>query len=253
MRKWDTALITGASSGIGMEFARQLSGICNNLIIISRNNKKLEQLKIELEKKNKINVWVIDCDLTKAESILRIKNVISENNIIPDLFINCAGIGVFGKFIETDTSRELELMNLNIVNSTMLMKEIVIMMNRNNRGTILNVSSTIAFRKSPGWAVYSASKKFILSLSKTLSLEMKNSTIKIAVLCPGKTDTEFDLNSGNLENKSKKMPVSGLVTYTLRKLEKGKKIIIPGFKNKLKYYVFRFVPEFITDLIIQKL
>ncbi|MCL5990750.1 MAG: SDR family NAD(P)-dependent oxidoreductase [Bacteroidetes bacterium] len=254
MKIWNNVLITGASSGIGLAFAGNIAGNCNNLIIVSRNQFKLNKIKEDLENEHKIRAWVIDCDLTALDSVKEIINFIESNDIIPDLFINNAGIGVYGKFNETVQDRIQEIINLNILSSTLLIKEIAQLMNRKNGGTILNVSSTIAFRKSLGWSVYAASKAYILSLSKSLAIEYKKSNLKISVLCPGKTDTDFDFNSGYKSNSAKtKMTPEYVAKYTMKKLVKGKEVIIPGFTNKLKYYLFKFLPEFITDMIVKSI
>ena len=118
-------------------------------------------------------------------------------------------------------------------------------------GTVLNVSSTIAFRKSPRWAVYSASKAYLLSLTRSLEMEFRYSSIRITVLCPGKTVSEFDRNAGfpDVDNSKKDSP-DFVVQYALKKLCKGKTLIIPGWKNKGKYMIFKYLPDYLTDWLI---
>lgn len=255
-----TALITGAASGIGYAFAKSLAGIGSNLILTSRNNEKLFKIKEELESKFNIKVWIIACDLTIDDSIEKIIYFLDDNKIEPDLLINNAGIGQYGRFDKTDESKEIQIIQLNILALTRLTKAIVKRMLEKNNGIILNISSTIAFRKSPNWSVYAASKSYVFSFSRSLELEYRNTPIKIAVLCPGKTDTEFDKNAEKHLNDSNRAVLPEYVSdYTIKKLQnrcfamshKNKKLIIPGFKNKVKYILFKYFPDFITDFIVK--
>jgi uncharacterized protein len=253
-----TALITGAGSGIGLAFAKSLARIGSDLVLTSKDEEKLIKLKDELESKYGNKVWIIAYDLTLSESIEQIIQFLNGNKIHPELIINNAGIGMYGKFDKTDESREIQIIQINIVALTRLTKVMVKRMSENGGGTVLNVASTIAFRKSPKWSVYAASKSYVWSFSRSLELEYRNSPIRIAVLCPGKTDTDFDRNAdvqtdeGVYSTKKGDSP-EYVADYTIKKLRQNKKIIIPGFKNKLKYFLFKFFPDFITDVILKSI
>lgn len=248
--KFNNAIITGASSGIGLEFAKQLGKAGLNLLLIARNKETLEDVKSQIESKdNKIHILSID--LTSEDSISRIKDFLASNDFKPDLLINNAGAGVYGNFESTDINRDLDIINLNMIALTKLCKLITGVM---DRGTILNVSSTIAFRKSPKWAVYSATKAYVLSLTKSLSFENKNSSVQFSVLCPGRTESSFDINAGysNTVNQGKSN-TTDVVAYSIKKLTEGKSMIIPGVANKIKYIIFKYFPEFLTDILIKQL
>ena len=252
--KWKNALITGASSGIGLEFANQLAQYGVNLLLIARNRENLEIIKIKLESENKNKVEILSLDLISNNSVEEILSFIRQNNFHPDLLINNAGAGVYGRFESTDLQKEIDVINLNIIALTKLTKLTLPMMIENGGGNILNVSSTIAFRKSPNWTVYSATKAYIFSLTRSLSIEYFKSNIKFSVLCPGRTSTSFDINAGvKVKSKVKKAKTADIVSYTIKQLHNNKILIIPGFKNKIKYYAFKLLPEFFTDMLIKSL
>ena len=251
MYKPKLTLITGASAGLGYEFSRLCANLGSDLILISRNNTKLIQIKENFEKEFKIKVYIIPCDLIKSESLNIVINYLKINNLYPNLFINNAGIGLYGNFIESNIKIEEEMIHLNIFASTILCNYILNRMLINKNGIILNVSSTVAFRQSPNWSVYAASKSYLYSLTKSLALEFKKSGIKIFALCPGKINTDFDKNAGNPDfNNKKKRSSEFIANYALNKIEKNKTIIIPGFENKLKYMFFKYCPEIISNFII---
>lgn len=246
------AIITGASSGIGLSFAKILAETGTNLVLVSRKKEILMSIKDELEIKYHIKVNVFACDLSKPENINYLINILDDNSIYPDLLINNAGAGVHGNFSFTDLTKEIEIINLNTIAVTMLSKLIICRLNEKNKLNIINVSSTLAFRKSSGWAVYAATKSFVLSLSKSLEFEYRGTKINVSILCPGKTHTNFDSAAGvSYQNESGKNSPDFVAKYALKKLFKGKHIIIPGILNKMKYIFFKLMPEFVSDLIIK--
>lgn len=249
---WNYAVITGASSGIGYEFAKQLAVLGTNLLLISRKRNELMNIKFEFETKYGVVVDFLDVDLSSYDSYQKIEEYITTNDLKPDLLINNAGIGAFGEFLNTEIDKELEIIAVNINSLVFLTKTFLRLMLSNNSGTILNVSSTMAFRKSRYWAVYSSTKSFVLSFSCNLSLEYENSDVIISVLCPGKTQSSFDSNAKvNLNYNTKRASSSKVVAYALSQLLKKKTLIIPGLNNKIKYYIFKYLPEFITNSIIR--
>ena len=247
----NTALITGASSGIGYAFAEQLAAKKVNLILIARDLNKLSQIKTDLESSLQIKVEVLSCDLTQSDAPEIILNFLDSKNIIPDLFINNAGAGVYGKFKDTELSREIDIIKLNVIAATSLCKMIVNKMLENGRGHILNVSSSLASRPSPDWAVYAATKAYLFSFTKSISLELINTNVKISLLCPGRTKTEFDNRAKRTQNQnSNKMSADVVAAYSLNQLFKGKKVIIHGTNNKINYFLFKILPNFILEKII---
>lgn len=251
-KKWNNAIITGASSGIGLEFAYQLAKKGTNLLLIARNFDKLISLKNDLESNFGIKISILELDLLKSESNQEILKFIDELDFKPDLLINNAGTGLYGKFEKTNINLELDIISLNITALTKLTKSILDIMKEQGLGTILNVSSTMAFRKSPKWAVYSATKSYVLSFTRSLSLEYEKSPIQISLLCPGKTLSAFDINANALTSNERKSAVtSKVVELALSDLAKGKTMIIPGINNKVKYYVYKYFPDFINDKIVR--
>ena len=251
-KKWTNAIITGASSGIGHEFAYQLAKQGTNLLLIARSFDKLEFLKNELESNFGINVSILGLDLVKRESIQEIMKFIDNADFKPDLLINNAGAGLYGKFDKTDFNLEMDIIALNITALTQLTKSILTLMKKQGFGTILNVSSTMAFRKSPNWSVYSATKYYVLSFTRSLAFENEKSPVQISLLCPGKTLSGFDLNANALSSSERKAAItSKVVEMSLNDLAKGKLLIIPGINNKVKYFMYKYFPDFITDSIIR--
>jgi short-subunit dehydrogenase len=251
MKKYSTAIITGASSGIGLAFAVELAKSATNLLLISRNRTKLNSIKTFLEGKYNINVWLKIIDLSVIEEIRTIGEFLEQNFIFPDLFINNAGFGVYGKFNETDDSKIVEMIKVNVIAPSVLCRIIGNNMMKNQGGTILNVSSTLAFRQSPLWSLYASTKAYILSLTKSLSQEFEGTGVNFAVLCPGKTRTEFDKRAeAPLCNDDKKLIPELVVKYSLDKLSRGKTLIIPGFANKFKYSLFKYSPNWISRKIV---
>lgn len=248
-----TALITGASSGIGKAFAVHLAKKCSCLVLISNNLNKLSQLKAELEKESKANIRIFPCDLSKLNCADQIKGFLDENNIQPEIVINNAGGGVYDKFSETDIHSQIDIINLNVAAITSISKLALDIMMETEKGAILNVSSTMAFRPGPNWAVYAAAKSYIFSFTKSLSIELEGTGIHTAVLCPGKTKTMFDSRAGSPANESTKgASPESVAIYAIEKLSKGKQIIIPGLKNRMKYFLFKILPASVINILVKR-
>lgn len=254
-KKFNIALITGGASGLGFSFARELAKTGSGIILISSNPANLKSAREKLESEYKVKVHTLAQDLTTPESIAMVFSYLDGESLYPDLLINNAGLGYYGGFMKNTTGNDRKTIDLNITAPTLICKEILRRgMITANRGTILNISSTVAFRKSPDWAVYAASKSYIFSLTRSLATEYKGSGINFAVLCPGKIDTNFDMHAGlNYSKEPAKQSPDYIAEYTLKQLSRGKSTIIPGFKNKLKYLIFKYMPDFVTDPVIPKL
>lgn len=190
-QKNKTAFITGASSGIGKEFARIHAEIGGDLVIVARRESNLLELKNELESKYKVNVITIAKDLTKPETPVEIFNELKEKGIIINYLINNAGFGGRGKFHEREWEKDLAMINLNIIALTHLTRLFLPEMVKRNEGKILNVSSTASLMAGPLQAVYFATKAFVTSFSNALSEELHDKNITVSALLPGATATEF--------------------------------------------------------------
>ena len=220
------ALITGASSGLGKDFAINLSNLGYDIILVARNKKKLEQVSKECKTKTFIEAL----DLSIAENCKKIfkkyKNI--------DLLINNAGFGEFGNFASSNLDSELEMIDLNIKAVHILTKLYLKQMIKKDSGRILNVASSAAFLPGPLMSTYYATKSYVFKLTTAIFEELRRikSNVKVHVLCPGPVDTNFNEVAG--VNFSMKSLSSNYVTsYALKKMFKNKLVIIPGFVNKL--------------------
>lgn len=192
----DTALITGASSGIGKELARIHAEKGGDLVIVARRQEKLNELKTELEQNYKINVVTIVKDLSVPNSAKELFNEVKAQNIQVDYLINNAGFGLRGKFHELTWERQQQMLNLNIVALTELMYLFIPEMTARNSGKILNTASTAAFMPGPLQAMYFATKVYVQYLSNAVAEELSDTNITVTCLMPGATETEFAKTSG---------------------------------------------------------
>lgn len=196
-----TALITGASSGIGKELAYIHAEKKGNLIIVARSSGALNELKAELEDKFRVNVSVITKDLTQPNAAQEIYDQVSSDNLQLDFLINNAGFGGQGKFYERDWSEDLAMIQLNIIALTSLTRKFLPDMVNRNQGKILNVSSTASLIPGPLQAVYFATKAYVTSFSNAIAEELSGTGITVSALLPGATDTGFADTAGMNSSK----------------------------------------------------
>lgn len=227
------ALITGASNGIGADFAKELSKIGYDLVLVARSKNKLEKLSKEL----KTNVEIEVMDLSIKENVYKLYNKY-KNKI--DLLINNAGFGAFGKFVDTDLDNELNMIDLNIVTYHILTKLFLQDFVKRDKGQILNVASSAAFEPGPLMSTYYATKSYVYNLSMGIYEELRRdkSKVKIHILCPGPVDTGFN-ERANVKFGVKSLQSKDVVKYTLKCMKKNKLIIIPGFTIKLGVFANR--------------
>ena len=191
-----TALITGASSGLGKEFAKIHAKNGGDLVIVARSKDKLEKLKNKLEKKYNVHVSVIEKDLTEPNAAQEIYNFVKFSKIEVDYLINNAGFGGIGKFHERDWSKDLSMIQLNIVALTDLCRKFIPDFVERNSGRILNVSSTASLMAGPMQAVYFATKAYVTSFSNAIAEELHDTKVTVTNLMPGATETNFGKTSG---------------------------------------------------------
>ena len=232
------ALITGATSGIGRDFAVLLSQKGYDLIIASRNTKKMKQI----QKKLYTNVQIITVDLSCEKDCYKLYDIVKEQNI--DIVINNAGFGAFGQFWDIPLQKELNMIDLNIKAVHILTKLFVQYFRKKDKGYIMNVSSSAAFLAVPLMATYYATKSYVLRLTEALykELQKQNSNIKISVLCPGPVDTAFN-ERANVSFSLRGMKSKTVAKYALKKMFEGKMLIIPGITMKITHIGERFLPE----------
>lgn len=232
-----TALITGASSGIGLELAKIHASKGDNLILVARSIEKMQTLKSELENSYKISVHLIKKDLSIHDAPKEVFDEVKKKNIAIDYLINNAGFGDYGMFYETSWTKEEMMINLNITALTQLTKLFVIDMLANKKGKIMNVASTAAFQSGPTMAVYYATKAYVLSFSEAIQNELEGTGITVTALCPGATESGF-MDAANVGEsklfKGRKLPSSKEVAiYGYQAMMEGKTVAIHGFMNRV--------------------
>jgi uncharacterized protein len=245
-----TALITGASNGIGLELAKVHASKGDNLVLVARNKARLDELKLELEQQYKIKVYTIGKDLAAANAALDVYTETKQQNISVDYLINNAGFGDFGMFVETDWQKELQMINLNITTLTHFTKLYLQDMVARKSGKIMNVASTAAFQSGPTMAVYYATKAYVLSFSEAVNNEVSNAGVTVTALCPGATESGFQAAAAMEDSKlvkDKKLPTSKEVAeYGYKAMMKGKAVAIHGTMNWILANSVRFMPRAIV-------
>lgn len=234
------ALITGASSGIGLEMAKYLATKKFELILVARNKEKLEFIQEKLPTKTTIIVM----DLSNEQKVKELCVLINNQNI--DILINNAGFGSFGEFGSTELSNDLEMINTNVRAVHILTKYALKNMKKHNYGFILNVASSAAFMPGgPLMSTYYATKSYVYSMTEAINYELKKSrsNVVVSVLAPGPVDTNFN-NVAGVKFGVKPLSASFVARYALDMLlEKKKMLIIPGFRMKCAKFFSRFISD----------
>ena len=234
------ALITGASSGLGKEMAKILSEQEIELVLVAREQQKLEEVQKELKTKTQI----ICMDLSLAENCVELYKQVGDI----DILINNAGFGTFGDFTETDLITELNMINTNVCAVHTLTKLFLQDMCKKNSGYILNVASIAGFMPGPLMATYYATKNYVVSLTRAIRKELRKnkSKVKISLLCPGPVDTNFN-NVANVKFKIPGLTSEYVAKYAIKKIQKGKLIIIPGTLIKIVRWLTEITPDVIVE------
>lgn len=233
------ALITGASSGIGLDMAKYLATQKCELILVSRNKEKLEEIQEKLPTK----VTIIVADLSNEQKVKELYVVAKKENV--DILINNAGLGDFGYLTDTDLNKDLELINTNIKALHILTKYFVKDMEKRDSDTyILNVASSAAFQPGPLMSTYYATKSYVYQLTEALYYEekKKNTKVHVSVLCPGPVETNFN-NVAGVDFAVRPLKSSYVAKYAIDQMFKNKMLIIPGFKMKCAKFFGRFVSD----------
>ncbi|MCM1053947.1 MAG: SDR family oxidoreductase [Bacteroides sp.] len=236
------ALITGASSGIGEEFAKNLASRGFDLILVARRAERLKEIKKKLTDFFDVRVKLICLDVSKAEHCKRLYEKVKTFRI--DLLINNAGFGLFGKFDQTDLDRELEMIDVNIKAVHILTKLFLRDFKRRGCGYILNVSSIAGFMAGPLMATYYASKNYVTQLTRAISQELKHDKINvyIGVLCPGPVNTEFNRVAG-AEFAMGGATAAEIAEYGIEEMLKGKTVIVPKKEIKALALLSKALPS----------
>lgn len=252
-----TALITGASNGIGLELAKVHASKGGNLVLVARNKSKLDELKIELENQYKIKVYTIGKDLSLSAAAQEVYDETKQLNIQIDYLINNAGFGDYGMFVDLDWNKQAQMIQLNITTLTHFTHLYLQDMVRRGEGKIMNVASTAAFQSGPTMAVYFATKAFVLNFSEAVDNEVRDKGVTVTTLCPGPTESGFQAAAAMEESalvKGKKFASSKEVAvYGYKSMMNGKTIAIHGFMNALMANTVRFAPRAFAVKMVRKL
>jgi uncharacterized protein len=243
-----TALITGASGGIGLELARLFARDRYDLVLVARRADALERLGSELAAQHGVRYWVIGADLAEPGAVATIVGRLPPEALPVSVLVNNAGFGTSGPFATTDLATELELLQVNIVALTTLTKLLLPPMLARRNGRILNVASTAAFQPGPFMAVYYASKAYVLSFSEAIAEELRGTGITVTALCPGPTATAFLSRAGLSGNRLAAhspltMAAAPVARAGYRGLQRGARVVIPGLGNKILAMIVPLSPR----------
>ena len=244
-----SALITGASAGIGREFARQLAGRGRSLILVARREQKLNELREDLKQQHpNLTVHIRKADLADPTQLKELVAWLEREKIDVDLLINNAGLGDLGPFATSDPIRNEQMTLVNVVALTSLTRHLLPQMIARKRGGILNVSSSAGFLPIPNFAVYAATKAYVTSFSEALRAELHGTGVSVCALCPGPVHTEFldvaKRPGGRRESGPEfvHIGVQQVVRNAIAALEAGRPLVIPGIAMKLGMFVVRMTP-----------
>ncbi|NWJ44416.1 MAG: SDR family oxidoreductase [Chloroflexi bacterium] len=242
-----TALITGASSGFGVEFAGFFAKDGHDLVLVARNESVMLQQAAALSAKYGVKVKVLPKDLSRPEAPQEIFDQLHADNITVDILVNNAGYATYGNFVELNLNGELDMMQVNMQALTHLTRLFLPGMVARRFGKILNIASTAAFQPGPLMAVYYATKAFVLSFSEALYNELSGTGVTVTVLCPGPSQTGFQkraaMEKSKLVSGKKIMDATTVARIGYDALNKGKMTVIPGFRNTFMIQIVRFTPR----------
>ncbi len=238
------ALVTGASSGLGEEVAKQLAGQGCNLILVARSEDKMNRLAESLRQRHEVQVTVIAADLSSAGAVQRLIADVKSRGINVDCLVNNAGLGHFENFLDSPVERQLEQIDVNVSSVVALTHAFTPAMVATRRGGVINLASNAAFQPLPGADVYAASKAFVLLFSQSLAYELEKSNVRVTVACPGPVATAFFADK-NPKLQPKQMDQPGaIVSEILRAFAKRKKVVVPGkIMLRLGAFGVRFMPR----------
>jgi uncharacterized protein len=242
--KW--ALVTGASSGLGVDFAKNLAGRGSNLILVARREERLRAVQQEIAERYGVHVDVLPMDLEPPEAPQRLYDELKAGGRAVDVLINNAGFGLYGDFVETPWERERAMLELDIVTLTHLTKLFVKDMVERRFGYVLLVASIGAYQPSPTYATYSAAKSYVLFFGEALHYELRKTGINVTVVSPGVTRTEFLEVAGqkpSLYQRTMMMESSDVTRIAVDALLSGKASVVPGYKNVLAAQATRLLPR----------
>lgn len=251
-----TILLTGASSGIGLEMAKLLAAKQYNLVLVARNREKLTALQSELSAKHQVDIAIFPMDLSVEGSAQALYDQVKSAGIVVEMLVNNAGVGSYGKFLEDDLAQDMAMIQLNISSLVVLSQLFGRDMAARKSGRIMNVASLLSFIPFPYYSVYSATKSFVLSFTETFAAEMEGSGVVVTALCPGPVDTPFqtaEMYNTNAYKASKPVKAEVVAQAGVKLLLNGKGKKIVGFNNWFISNLPRVTPDKIMMRIKKRL
>lgn len=253
----DTALVTGASGGIGEELARLLAADGVNVVLVARSGGKLAALAEELTRRRQVSAVALEQDLSAPDAVDRLERDLASRGLRIDILVNNAGFGTYGPFVETSEAEELRLLQVNVVALTALTKRLLPGMVQRRHGRVLNVASTAAFQPGPLMAVYYASKAFVLSFSEALANETAGTGVTVTCLCPGPTSTGFQdrarMGESRLFSTLGTMTAAEVARQGYAGMKAGRAVVITGLTNRLGVQLLRVSPRAVVRHVIRYL
>jgi hypothetical protein len=250
-----TALVTGASGGIGRELATRLARDGHDLVVVARSEEKLIELGNRLQNDYGVTVTVVVKDLADPDSPAEIQSALDDRDIEIDILVNNAGFATYGRFLDTDLDTERDELQVNVVAVTELTKRFLPGMVERGEGKVLNVASTAAFQPGPLMAVYYASKAYVLSFSEALTTELDGTGVSVTALCPGPTDTGFqsraDMGASKLVQGGLQDPAE-VARAGYRGMQAGEAVVVPGVRNKLLTVAVRLLPRSVVRSMVKR-
>ena len=252
-----TALITGASGGLGLSFVNIFAKDGYDVVLVARNGNKLEEIKKDIEAKYNVKATVVAVDLCSEDGAQKVYEATKDAGLNIDVLVNNAGFGDFGEFYKSDVNKQIRMVDLNCIALMHLCHLYIPDMIKIGKGNILNVDSIAAFQAGPLMSVYYATKAFVLSFSQALTRELKGTGVKVTCLCPGPIRTNFDasadLGESGLFKNLKVWNPDTVAKFGYKNMKKGKSLCVCGFMNKIIVFANRLAPRCLVRNMVYNL
>jgi short-subunit dehydrogenase len=251
-----TALVTGASGGIGLELAREFARGGHDLVLVARSEDRLTEIASELEEAHSIAARALPIDLSSQNAAPELFEAVKETGTTVEALVNNAGFAMFGPFAKDDIVTQNEMMQLNMLTLTGITRLFLPGMIERRRGRILNVASTASFQPGPLMAVYYATKAYVLSLSEALAEELRGTGVTVTALCPGPTSSGFQGRAAMEDSKLVKgrrlATTADVAGAGYRACMAGKRVLVPGWKNNMLAQSVRLSPRALTPMMVKR-